>query len=306
MEQCRSAEGLFTWRSPDVRNRRVGAGITLPPRRSPSVSSARLVHPSFTFASIERPPCLPRLRRRRHSRGGDDDEVPEAGGASLGGRARTLARQPRHAAATTTAGRADTGATGRGDLTGSITISGSSTVEPISSVVAEMFNGDEPGRRRSASTVPAPATASSSSATARPTSPTPPGRSRTTRPRPARRTASTTPSSRSALDGLTVMTNPENADVTCLNIGDLYALFGPESEGIDTWNGADSLAAAGRRQRRASPTRRSRSPRPARSRAPTTRSSSCRASRTSPRRRACPRTTRSACATTTRPRRTTT
>ena len=38
------------------------------------------------------------------------------------------------------------------------------------------------------------------------------------------------------------MTNPENADVTCLNFGDLYALFGPESDGIDTWNGADSLA----------------------------------------------------------------
>ena len=39
------------------------------------------------------------------------------------------------------------------------------------------------------------------------------------------------------------MTNPENADVTCLNDGDIYALFGPESDGIDTWNGADSLAA---------------------------------------------------------------
>ena len=38
------------------------------------------------------------------------------------------------------------------------------------------------------------------------------------------------------------MTNPENTGVTCLNDGDLYALFGPESDGIDTWNGADSLA----------------------------------------------------------------
>ena len=38
------------------------------------------------------------------------------------------------------------------------------------------------------------------------------------------------------------MTNPENSSVTCLNNGDLYALFGPESEGIDTWAGADSLA----------------------------------------------------------------
>jgi phosphate transport system substrate-binding protein len=38
------------------------------------------------------------------------------------------------------------------------------------------------------------------------------------------------------------MTSPENSSVTCLNDGDLYALFGPESEGIDTWAGADSLA----------------------------------------------------------------
>ena len=38
------------------------------------------------------------------------------------------------------------------------------------------------------------------------------------------------------------MTNPENADVTCLNNGDIYALFGPESDGLDTWNSADSLA----------------------------------------------------------------
>ena len=45
-----------------------------------------------------------------------------------------------------------------------------------------------------------------------------------------------------AFDGITVMTNPENSAVSCLNSGDLYALFGPQSEGIDTWNGADSLA----------------------------------------------------------------
>src|SRR5207342_1832767 len=45
-----------------------------------------------------------------------------------------------------------------------------------------------------------------------------------------------------AYDGITVMTNPANGDVTCLNDGDLYALFGPQSDGIDTWDGADSLA----------------------------------------------------------------
>jgi len=44
------------------------------------------------------------------------------------------------------------------------------------------------------------------------------------------------------LDGITVMTNPANEAVTCLNFGDLYSLFGPQSDGIDTWSGADSLA----------------------------------------------------------------
>ena len=44
------------------------------------------------------------------------------------------------------------------------------------------------------------------------------------------------------LDGITVMTNPANDAVTCLDTGDLYALFGPQSDGIDTWAGADDLA----------------------------------------------------------------
>jgi phosphate transport system substrate-binding protein len=45
-----------------------------------------------------------------------------------------------------------------------------------------------------------------------------------------------------AFDGITVMTNPENAAVSCLNLGDLYALFGPEATG-STWSDANALAA---------------------------------------------------------------
>ena len=44
------------------------------------------------------------------------------------------------------------------------------------------------------------------------------------------------------LDGITVMTNPANTAVTCLNKGDLYALFGPESEGFSSWSDANQLA----------------------------------------------------------------
>jgi len=44
-----------------------------------------------------------------------------------------------------------------------------------------------------------------------------------------------------AFDGITVMTNPDNPAVTCLNTGDLYALLGPESQGFETWSDATSL-----------------------------------------------------------------
>jgi phosphate transport system substrate-binding protein len=44
------------------------------------------------------------------------------------------------------------------------------------------------------------------------------------------------------IDGLSVITSPENAEVTCLSFGDLYALLGPESQGFESWSDADALA----------------------------------------------------------------
>jgi phosphate transport system substrate-binding protein len=44
-----------------------------------------------------------------------------------------------------------------------------------------------------------------------------------------------------AFDGISVLTNPNN-DVECLNFADLYAIFGPESEGFDTWQSTQALA----------------------------------------------------------------
>ena len=134
-----------------------------------------------------------------------------------------------------------TGATGGGDLSGSITVSGSSTVLPISNLVAELFSEQNPDVQVS---VDGPGTGDGfvlfckgetdiSDAS-----------------RPIEDDEKTACSDGGvdyvelaiAYDGITVMTNPQNSAVTCLNSGDLYALFGPESEGIDTWNGADSLA----------------------------------------------------------------
>jgi phosphate transport system substrate-binding protein len=43
------------------------------------------------------------------------------------------------------------------------------------------------------------------------------------------------------LDGITVMTNPANTAVTCLTKPDLYALVGPESTGFTKWSDANAL-----------------------------------------------------------------
>lgn len=46
-----------------------------------------------------------------------------------------------------------------------------------------------------------------------------------------------------AIDGLTVATNPKNSAVECLDTKALYALTGPESEGFASWADANDLAA---------------------------------------------------------------
>ena len=46
-----------------------------------------------------------------------------------------------------------------------------------------------------------------------------------------------------AYDGLAVITSADNDAVSCLSFADLYALLGPESQGFDTWAAANELAA---------------------------------------------------------------
>ena len=45
------------------------------------------------------------------------------------------------------------------------------------------------------------------------------------------------------VDGITVLTSAANDTVSCLSFGDLYALLGPESQGFETWDAANDLAA---------------------------------------------------------------
>lgn len=46
-----------------------------------------------------------------------------------------------------------------------------------------------------------------------------------------------------AVDGIAMLTSPANAAVECLNFADLYALTGPESQGVGNWADAMPLAA---------------------------------------------------------------
>jgi phosphate transport system substrate-binding protein len=45
-----------------------------------------------------------------------------------------------------------------------------------------------------------------------------------------------------AIDGLSVITNPANDAITCLDVPGLYSLLGPESEGTATWADNNELA----------------------------------------------------------------
>lgn len=45
-----------------------------------------------------------------------------------------------------------------------------------------------------------------------------------------------------AIDGLSVLTSPENDQISCVTFNDLYALTGPESTGFGTWSAAADLA----------------------------------------------------------------
>jgi phosphate transport system substrate-binding protein len=128
-----------------------------------------------------------------------------------------------------------------GSLSGEILISGSSTVQPISQGVAERFNELHPGV---AIRVDGPGTGDGfqlfcagdidiSDA------------SRAIRDAEKEACAAAGIEYielKVAIDGLSVLTATANTAVTCLSYADLYALIGPEGEGIDNWDGAETVA----------------------------------------------------------------
>ena len=138
---------------------------------------------------------------------------------------------------------ADGDGNGNGDgVSGEIVVSGSSTVEPITSIVLEDFSAENPDVTYS---VDGPGTGDGFALFC----------AGETDISDASRAISDEEIAACeengigyvelhvAIDGLSVITSPDNADVTCLGFGDLYALLGPESQGFDDWSDADDLAA---------------------------------------------------------------
>jgi phosphate transport system substrate-binding protein len=141
----------------------------------------------------------------------------------------------------------DTGSGGGGGgedqaLTGSVFISGSSTVEPISSLVAELFAEENPDVEI---TVEGPGTGDGFELFCNGETDI----SDASRPIEQEEIDACAENGieytelEVALDGISVLTSPNNDVATCLNSGDLYALAGPESEGFDAWSDANDLAA---------------------------------------------------------------
>lgn len=126
------------------------------------------------------------------------------------------------------------------DLSGSLNISGSSTVEPITSLVAEKFQSQNTGVQIA---VDGPGTSDGFELFCNGETDI----SDASRPIAEEEVAAceangiTPIEIEVALDALSVVGNPANP-VECLNTGDLYALFGPESEGFGSWSDADALA----------------------------------------------------------------
>lgn len=129
-----------------------------------------------------------------------------------------------------------------GDLSGDVTVTGSSTVEPISIVVAEAYASEQPDVNVS---VTGPGTGDGFLAFCEGGADVT-GASRAIREEEvANCEEAGIPyvELKVGIDGIVVLTSAENEAVGCLSFPDLYALVGPESAGITTWDGANDLAA---------------------------------------------------------------
>ncbi len=122
------------------------------------------------------------------------------------------------------------------DLTGSVAVSGSSTVEPISTRAKELFNDNV------APNVEVTVNGPGTSAGFKEFCPGSTDINDASRAIKDAEKADCVPNTelKIAFDGIAVMVNPSNP-VSCLSLADLYGIAGPESEG-NTWADAQTLA----------------------------------------------------------------
>lgn len=126
---------------------------------------------------------------------------------------------------------------------GEIVVSGSSTVEPITSLVAEQFNAENPDVGIS---VDGPGTGDGFELFCNGETDI----SDASRPIKDEEIEACEEAGVEyvellvGIDGLTVLTSPDNDAVECLDIAGIYALVGPESTGFGSWSDASELAAA--------------------------------------------------------------
>lgn len=130
---------------------------------------------------------------------------------------------------------------GSESLSGSVTISGSSTVEPISAANAEKFSAENPDVQIS---VDGPGTGDGFELFCQGDTDI----SDASRPIDAEEEIPACEENgiefvelKVAVDGISVITSPDNTEVECLSFPDLYALLGPESEGFSSWSDANDL-----------------------------------------------------------------
>ena len=126
-------------------------------------------------------------------------------------------------------------------VTGTLTISGSSTVEPITSIVAEDFQAMNPGVDY---TVDGPGTGDGFALFCNGETDISDA-SRKIKDEEAAACADKGihyVELKIGIDGISVITSPANDAVTCLSFLDLYALLGPESQSFAKWSDANALA----------------------------------------------------------------
>lgn len=128
-------------------------------------------------------------------------------------------------------------------LTGQVIISGSSTVEPISALIAETFN--ETVSADVALEVTGPGTSDGFERFCAGETDISDASRRVKQKEidACKANGIEMIELKVAIDGLSIITSVNNTAVTCLSFADLYALLGPESQGFDSWADAQALAA---------------------------------------------------------------